>query len=167
MVFPQQWRHVAPPPSPQVNRKHWGKRSCQPPHARPLREPCGATSKGGHRPNDSRVFSAKLGDPRPADCRWSDEGRGGSEVTWQTVHVIIVILVALWWDGLLGRRWSSRRRVSTLPQAAPDHHHPHPHLTDPEYGSLAGGSGGEVEAEEEEGVKTQLQLGSYTPTDQK
>lgn len=57
--------------------------------------------------------------------------------------------------------------MSTLPQAAPDHHHPHPHLTDPEYGSLAGGSGGEVEAEEEEGVKTQLQLGSYTPTDQK
>lgn len=54
--------------------------------------------------------------------------------------------------------------MSTLPQAAPDHHH-HPHLTDPEYGSLAGGSGGEVEAEE--GVKTQLQLGSYTPTDQK
>lgn len=27
VLFPQQWRHVNPPPSPQVNRKHWGKTS--------------------------------------------------------------------------------------------------------------------------------------------
>lgn len=57
----------------------------------------------------------------PADSRWRDEGRGGSEVTWQTVHVIIVILVALWWDGLRCH-WSPTRLPSSLTRAAPDRH---------------------------------------------
>ena len=108
--------------------------------------------------------SISWGPADSADWSWSDEGRrGGSEVTWQTVHVIIVISVALWWDGAGEPLVSEATRTLTLPQATPDRHHPHPllhHLADPGDRSLADGCG----VREEEGVRTTApQLhGSYT-----
>lgn len=128
-----------PAPSPQVNRKHWGKRPCQSPYVCLVYWICYERWKRMLTWCFPCVFS-KLGRfGGPADSRWSDEGRGGSEVTWQTVHVIIVILVALRWDGL-GSRWSPTPRPLTLTQAAPNRHHC---LTDPETGaSLTAGSGG-------------------------
>lgn len=149
-LFPQQWRHASPPlprkstenseDAVDVSRQTsvYAEYSC-----------C-------ERSNLTLILrlSNLRGSEQLADLRRSDEVRGGSEVTWQTVHVIIVILVALWWDGL-GSRRSPRQRP--LPQAAPDRHHPRQHLTDrPGDRSLADGWG--------RVWGTQLRLGSHTPT---
>lgn len=144
VLFPQQWRHESPPLPLASKQTTWNK-----------------TSVSAHRRAFSRRLCAIEGDISrafifyftslilrrlsrdwqfrktwwPADSCWRDEGRGGSEVTWQTVHVIIVILVALWWDGLRSR-WSPTRRPSSLTRADPDRHR---RLTGPEDGNLADG----------------------------
>lgn len=77
------------PLSPQVNIKR-GIRSCQPLHERLLR----GTSWERERRTLTQRFPCVFSKVKGFGASWLDEGRGGSEVTWQIVHVIIVILVS-------------------------------------------------------------------------
>lgn len=63
VLFPQQWRHVSPPPSPQVKTKHWGKTSVSVTVRGPDAVRCAVRDESGReRWRRPRVFCANLGD---------------------------------------------------------------------------------------------------------